>query len=79
MGAIWSSSGGDRLGSGSQQLRSGQQASTAGDPPLSLADIHVEPAGWDEDGFCRSVQRFLGFLPDSKVPVTTAFVACKRF
>lgn len=35
--------------------------------PQFLADVRAEPAAWTHDGYCRSFQRFIGYLPDSPV------------
>jgi hypothetical protein len=35
--------------------------------PLFLDEVKAEPAAWSEESMCRTIQRFLGLLPDSAV------------
>eukprot|EP00644_Phytophthora_capsici_P013393 jgi/Phyca11/115966/e_gw1.29.226.1 len=37
--------------------------------PLYLDEVNAEPAAWSEEGLCRTIQRFLGLLPDSMASV----------
>ncbi|KAL3674886.1 hypothetical protein V7S43_000812 [Phytophthora oleae] len=39
--------------------------STVNTEPLFLDEVKAEPATWSEEGICRTIQRFLGLLPDS--------------
>lgn len=67
MGNNWSSDGDAKRSAATGGTASQSTTPHPTDPPLHLDDIRAEPAAWDQDGFCRSVQRFLGLLPDSPV------------